>query len=569
MLIKDNANEKASEVENLTKDDFENLEVPSIQQLKKTPIIKNHKMRIEKRDENGNRYYRCPICDVGYIKISDNLFYGRCNNCKGTLIDYTPLPHQEAFHKSNAQYRLNIGGFGSGKTLASCAEIVAHATSTPNGKTLITAPTLALIKDAVIPELEKVLPKWYVEYSRQSPSPFYRLTNGHQIVTYSSIDQENLRSLNLTAFYIEEASGVDYSIFDQLMTRLRNKAAIIRDKDGKELHYKFMGIVSTNPEDGWIKDKFLLIADKIIGSSSIDVKSYEPIRSLNRQKHFHAFISSTRDNSFLPKEYIERTTAGKSQRWIQKYIDCVLHVREGVVYPDMPKAFVEPFPIPKNWLRVVGYDPGFSDPTARPIGAVDPKDGVIYFYDDYYVREQPVSYHARKTKEALSELSLFIPIQADPRVKNRNDRDLQTYQEYFYTLSGLILETANDDILYGIEKVRDYMYAGKIKFFNSCENFKYEMQMYRYPDLEKRNNEKPIDKDNHLMDCLRYIITALPQNPVDMNNFYLRESRKNLFTSAFVGDKLGNKKDNEELPFDENIYSRFGKNRIGGKIGKF
>ena len=69
--------------------------------------------------------------------------------------------------------------------------------------------------------------------SRLNPSPYFKLKNGHEIIVYSAADQQKLRSLNLTAFYIEEASGVSYEIFDQLMTRLRHPAGIIRDKNGK------------------------------------------------------------------------------------------------------------------------------------------------------------------------------------------------------------------------------------------------------------------------------------------------------------------------------------------------
>jgi hypothetical protein len=44
---------------------------------------------------------------------------------------------------------------------------------------------------------------------------------------------------------------------------------------------------------------------------------------------------------------------------------------------------------------------------------------------------------------------------------------------------------------------------------------------YRYPTLEERNKnknlgEKPLDKDNHLMDCLRYICQELPYNYLDI-----------------------------------------------------
>ena len=116
--------------------------------------------------------------------------------------------------------------------------------------------------------------------------------------------------MNLTGFYIEEASGVRYEIFDQLMTRLRSDAGIIRDGDGNEIDYRFMGILSTNPEDGWVKDEFLLKSSKLTASPSIDLRLYEPLMNSQREKHFHSFISSTRDNSNLTKTFLEGMCAG-------------------------------------------------------------------------------------------------------------------------------------------------------------------------------------------------------------------------------------------------------------------
>ena len=178
-----------------------------------------------KKDHEGNRFYHCPVCHSGDVPIKHNVFYGKCNRCAATLIDYVPLPHQESFHKSPAQFRMSIGGFGSGKTTAASAEIANHALTVKDGRSLITAPILSQVKDAVIPELLKFIPPWFIDKQVKSPNPYFLLKNGHEIVIYASNDQQKLRSLNLTAFYIEEASGVDYEIFDQLTTRLRNKAA--------------------------------------------------------------------------------------------------------------------------------------------------------------------------------------------------------------------------------------------------------------------------------------------------------------------------------------------------------
>lgn len=60
-------------------------------------------------DKEESRMYKCPNCD-NVVKIQKDVFYGRCQTCKLTVIDYKPLPHQKEFHKSGAMYRLLMGG---------------------------------------------------------------------------------------------------------------------------------------------------------------------------------------------------------------------------------------------------------------------------------------------------------------------------------------------------------------------------------------------------------------------------------------------------------------------------
>lgn len=469
--------------------------------------------------DTGDRIYSCPLCSTE-VKIFSNSFHGVCPACHATLMDYKPEVYQERFHKSKAQYKLNIGGFGSGKTTMCCAELAEHVLSTPNGRSLITAPKLQQVRDAVIPELEKFLPRHLIDRKQNSPNIRYTMKNGHEILIYASNDEENLRSLNLTAFYMEEASNIDFSVFTQLQARLRNSAAIIRDNKGQEVDYKFLGLVSTNPDDGWVRDEFLLRAGKIYASESIDRTLYDRIRARHGEDQYHAFLSSSRDNNHLPKSFIQRLCIGKTPSWIRKYIDCQLDVREGAVYPEFAQSIVEPFPIPETWMRIAGFDKGYRDETAMLVLAIDPADGVIYAHEEYYKAEMPMSYHAHEIKNIISKYRLYSPIQADPTVRNRNERDGETYQMYFQKVSGIYLYPGNNDIETGIEKVRDYMYLGKLKIFSSLENIKSEASRYVY----KEDEDTPVDSHNHLMDCMRYAIVQLPDNPLEFDGSTIRQN---------------------------------------------
>jgi len=466
------------------------------------------------KDAENNRFYTCPMCG-DEMAVAGNSFYGQCPTCKMTLIDYKPADYQMKFHQSKAQYRLNIGGFGSGKTTMCCAELAAHVLAIPHGKSLITAPKLQQVRDAVIPELEKFLPSYMIEKKTTTPNMYYKMKNGHEILVYASNDEENLRSLNLTAFYIEEASNVDFSVFTQLQARLRNNAAVIRNEEGTEIDYAFMGLVSTNPDDGWVRTEFLLRSGKIFTSASIDRTIYDQIRRKATENEYHAFLSSSRDNNHLPKRFISTLCIGKSVQWVRKYIDCYLDIKEGAVYPEFGNALVEPKPIPDKVPFIAGYDPGYNDPTAWLAAYIDPKDAIIYVCEEYYVPTMPISYHAANFKKAFDTRNMYMLPQADPSILKRNDTTEQSYQKYFQSLNGYFLQPANNDIMGGIEKVRDYLYSGKLKIYNNLENLKDEASKYIYKD--RAGKEIPNEKDNHLMDCLRYMIAPLPLNPMDFN----------------------------------------------------
>lgn len=461
-------------------------------------------------DSRGNKIYECPHCK-DEVKVLRDSFNGTCKSCKGVIIDYVPTPHQEEFHRSNATYKLNMGGYGTGKTTSSAAEIARHMFAVPNGRTLLTSATLNLVKDAVLPEIMKFIPRQWIQDITKVPT-MVRLTNGHELIVYASNDEEKLRSLNLTAFYMEEASNLDYAIFTQLRSRLRNNAAIVKDKEGNVIDDLRTGIISSNPEQGWLMDEFLLRCNKIHHSEHVDVAEYHKLNK-EKNKEFEAFLSSSFDNPHLPRGWVQSLTQGNSDAWVAQYIYCSLGVTDGAVYPEFIDNMVDDFPIPPTWKRIVGFDKGFAHPTTLIMGAVDPNTSIIYFYKEYSEANMPLPYHAKNVKEMLKGIPLLYPPQADPSIVNRSDHDGRSYQDLFYAHSGIWLELANNSIDAGIERVRTYMNLGKIKFFKSLHKLKDEMVKYVY----KEGKDKPVDVGDDLVDALRYAVMALPENPNDFN----------------------------------------------------
>src|SRR5699024_2389362 len=141
------------------------------------------------------------------------------------------------------------------------AEFIDHIYNTPNGTGLIGAATLPQLEQTAMKQFFEMFPEEHIaDYSKQKN--YVDCVNGFRVIFRPLDDEGKARSLNLTAFWVEEASEVGYEYFVQLQTRLRNHATD---------HH--IGLLSTNPDMNWIKTEFLLKSKKIVGG---DVE-YSPV----------------------------------------------------------------------------------------------------------------------------------------------------------------------------------------------------------------------------------------------------------------------------------------------------
>lgn len=503
--------------------------------------------------------YRCPY-DNDIIKIPVDKFYGYCPTCHLTHIDYVANEAQKAFHESSAIFKGALGGYGSGKTTMSCAEITEHILQVPYGRTALVANTIGQVEKTVLKELVKFIDldktgKFVKKYNKSKHEWVFK--NGHELIIVPSDDEEKMRSLNLTAFYMEEASGINGNIFTQLKARLRNMSAIVKDGAGNTLMDNRLGIVCSNPEDGWLVDDFLVYCNKIYHTPRVPTNS---LHALQREKNplYEAFLSSTRDNIHnLPPGYISGLAVGKSQEWINKYIDCDIATREDLIYPNWSKGFLgSGFQVPSYWLRVSAYDSGWADPTAYLVGAIDQKSGIIYVYEEYYVRQEVLSVHARAYNKSMRGYDLFNEAQVSRELFSNSVRSKKTTAEYFEELLEFPIKMAITPRQVGITKVRDYIETGKIKFFPGLTNLKAEFRGYiRKPT--PTDPEAPIEKDDHLMDALRYLIAPLPDNPHDFTEGFILES---MLDSVFM-ERESSRGDEDlgvEYGFDRNLKDEGG-----------
>lgn len=206
---------------------------------------------------------------------------------------YEPLPKQQEFHSSPAKNRFFVGGFGSGKTRALVWESIDLCMKYPNNCGLIARKYNEDIHETVYKTFYEECPKEFIS-STVKGGYIVNFVNGSQIIFSGLYTKQKARitkvgSYNLGFFGLDEAH--EFSEEDYLMMQGRLRL------DRVPKHY---AVIVTNPPniDHWIYRKTVL--DKNPDTCLIQTSSF--------------------DNPYLPKEYLENLLKEYPETWVKRYI---------------------------------------------------------------------------------------------------------------------------------------------------------------------------------------------------------------------------------------------------------
>jgi hypothetical protein len=174
---------------------------------------------------------------------------------------------------------------------------------------------------------------------------------------------------------------------------------------------------------------------------------------------------------------------------------CSFTEREGLVYPDFPRAVV-PGPAPAGGRRIGGVDYGFKNPFAAVWGTVD-GDGVLWLTGEHYVRRQPITHHAARLPKGVTWY-------CDPSgAQQRCD---------LVRLGHKVLKGTNA-LESGIARVTARLSDGTLRVVDrACPNLVYEATLYCW-DGDEDGSEAPVSAHNHALDALRYLVSGLDRRP--------------------------------------------------------
>ena len=408
-------------------------------------------------------------------------------------LGYKPLIHQLEFHNSFHKYKGYIGGLGSGKTHAGVFEAIYYILAYPGITGFILAPTNKILKDSTIKAFFKYCPSTIIKYYNRSEQKVV-FKNG-SIVLFrngeTERDVDRLRNIEVGWFWADEARGFPAYVWKVLVGRLREKGGPL------------VGFITTTPK----------------GRNWIYIKFDSPKKSIN---YFAAHSSST-ENIYLPKDYLQNLKEEYSGKFAQQEIDGKYVGFEGTVYLEFTRqdhvinnhVLIKDrngqlgISIPdtdfKVWFKeiVLGVDWGFTNPLGIPVVGID-NDDRMYIIDEFYES------HIKKVLDPLNNYKdkyNFRMSFADPSEPKLIDEVDDGH---------IPIQKAVNDIIPGISEVSNRLKVredGKPRLYvcANCVNTIKEFENYRYPDKkeDRPEQEKPLKVLDHLMDAIRYVAMGI------------------------------------------------------------
>ncbi|MDE6604429.1 MAG: terminase family protein [Clostridia bacterium] len=248
------------------------------------------------------------------------------------------------------------------------------------------------------------------------------------------------------------------------------------------------------------------------------------------------------DNPFLDKKEVASLSANMDEQTLSSRRYGRFCEAEGIVYKEfqLERDVIEPFDVPFEWQDEISIDPGLNNPLACLFFATD-YDGNVYVVGEWYMAGKDIDYHAEHIKDLAYKLNWHtdgkgrLTALIDSAADQHTLASRKSVSELFYDRGILVNTNVDKQLFSGIASVKSYFAEGKIKIFSTCVNLIRELKSYWWG-----KGDKPIKKDDHALDALRYYIVSKPQ-PARLPKTQVSEIQKDKRRLINARNNLGKK----------------------------
>lgn len=414
------------------------------------------------------------------------------------------MPHAQEFMEAIEREVMFSGSFGAGKTRAGCEKGYFLSMKYPGNRGLIIRKQFTALRHTTMDSWFREVRPNSASYGYNQETHIDRLKNGSEVIFLGlNDDPSRVGSLQVGWIFMDEAIEFTEADYMMLLGRLRLNRVPFRQL--------FMATNPGSPQH-FLYKRFVLDRDP--------TRKVVYANSLNNPNNPDDYIQSL---AAFKGIYRERFVLGK---WVGF---------EGLVYgnADPSEVIIEPFEIPKHWPRYRGIDFGYTNPFVCQWWTRCPDDdegkevdGIPragwYLYRQLYCSQRTVNTHAALIngfKEPIADT-----------ICDWDAEDRATLDE-----AGVYTSIANKDIGPGVQTCWSMFENKRIHIFHDSllfedayleaqhlpVNTQQELPNYRWPALKEseRDNrnpkEVPVDKDNHGMDAMRYVLHTVDGQPAN------------------------------------------------------
>lgn len=391
----------------------------------------------------------------------------------------TSPKQDQSFSEATHRFNIWVGAVRSGKTFSSIRKFIDRIKHGVPGDAMIIGVNRGTIHRNILTHMYKTL-------GFPCPSPMTNKTNlyGRDLYFVGAPDVSAVTTIQgstLAYAYIDECSCIPEPFFKMLESRLSVPGAQL--------------FATCNPEGPahWLKKDYL---DK---SDIHDLKAWN---------------FNLDDNPVLDEKYKNALKSSYTGMWYRRYILGEWSLATGAIYDsyDDNNEYIHDQPPPNYY--VVGIDYGTTNATAAVLCAVTPKRWPQIKIEKEYYYDSVKEGRAKTDAELVNDIKNFIgyknvsAVYIDPAAASLKIALRQ---------ANIPVLDANNDVLLGIKITGKFIAGKNLVIHKSCKILREQLQSYAWDSkAADRGEDKPIKKNDHLPDALRYAcVTAFPQGEFD------------------------------------------------------
>jgi len=380
-----------------------------------------------------------------------------------------------SIHNAKEKILILQGGTSSSKTFSTIQDDLLYCVYNPSKIVTVTGESIPNLKKGAYRDAETIYQnsEWLQsQISAWNKSDrIIEFRNGSKMEFISNLDEQSAKAGKRDRLFVDEANGITWPIFFQLAIRTRERIVIAYNPSAAFwAHDKLIG---TTPQSNDLSATVLLL----------------------RSWHEH-------NTTLSPEEHAKIEGIKDKELW-RVYARGITGNLTGLIYPNWKMIPDKDYPWKEDG-KFGGLDFGYTN---------DPTAGVMCCRIANKIFVHELCYTSAMTGHQLKSLYTSSGFTADDPIYCEHDPEM-IRQLRGLELMAIAARKGQGSIKAGISKVNEY----EIYYTESSKNIDFERKRYMWmvdPDNGKPTNT-PIDKDNHLMDAVKYAIyTHLKFRPPD------------------------------------------------------